>query len=374
MGLRNVINQEDAKKFLKSLIASDRISHGYLFHGPRGVGKATLALAFAQALNCEQNDPEGCGECSSCKRIARFVHPDVTFVFPTSSKNDTEEIASTLKVRSSDPLFVHSFPGTASIKIKTIQALRMDLAMGVREGKRRVVILAYAERMTPDASNCLLRTLEEPTARVTFVLTATSRNLILPTILSRCQAIHLKPLDSEHIVRVLVEQKGMEKREAIMLARLSGGSLVAALEFAEQDIVKYRKENLEYLRVLEGGDPHYILGVAEKLAQGSDRNRVRMFVALSLTWLRDVLLVKSGGREADIANIDMLATLKKEAGTTETVELRRKTDILEEIIESMEQNVDLALLLSASFLRLAGLVKDGELPLWARRSTGARVS
>jgi len=370
MGFRDVINQEQAKEFLGSSIAAGRVSSGYLFHGLRGVGKATLAVAFAQALNCERKDPDGCGECPPCRRIARFVHPDVTFIFPTSAKNEYEEVPATLKARSENPVFVHTFPEAATIRIKTIQDLRMDLAMGVRESRRRVVILAYAEKMREEAANCLLRTLEEPNKGVTFILTATSRNDLLATIVSRCQAVHLVPLPAPEIQRVLMENKNrldkkdMTDREAAILARLSGGSLSAAVEFAEQDIVRYREENLEFLRSLGQRTPAQLLVKAEALAEGNDRSQVRIFVHLALLWLRDLLLLKCGGREADVAYADLADELRHEADGLELTEIRRRTDILEEVVSSMERNVDISLLLSASFLRLAGAVK-GEGPLAA---------
>ena len=359
-----MIDQEQAKEFLKSSIAANRVSSGYLFHGLRGVGKATLALAFAQALNCERGDPDGCGQCTTCRRIARFVHPDVTFVFPTSAKNELDDVPATLKARSESPVFVHTFPEAASIRIKTIQDLRMDLAMGVREGRRRVVILAYAERMKPEAANCLLRTLEEPNTGVTFVLTATSRNELLPTIVSRCQAVHLVPLPAAEIQRVLMEnrqkldKKDMTAGEAAVLARLSGGSLSAAVEFAEQDIVRYREENLEFLRSLGARTPAGLLARAEAVAEGNDRSQVRIFVHLALLWLRDLLLLKCGGREADVAYADLADELRREADDIELAEIRRRVDILEQVISSMESNVDISLLLSAAFLRLAGVVKE----------------
>jgi hypothetical protein len=179
--------------------------------------------------------------------------------------------------------------------------------------------------------------------------------------------VHLVPLPAAEIQRVLMEnkdrldKKDMTDREAAILARLSGGSLSAAVEFAEQDIVRYREENLEFLRSLGQRTPAQLLVKAEALAEGNDRSQVRIFVHLALLWLRDLLLLKCGGREADVAYGD----LADEPGARPTAwggEVRR-TDILEEV-SSMERNVDISLLLSASFLRLAGAVR-GEGPLAA---------
>ncbi len=371
MGLREVINQEQAKEFLKSSIVSGRVANGYLFYGPRGVGKSTTALGFAQGLNCEREDVEGCGECTSCRKTARFFHPDVTFIFPTSSKSEHEEISSTLKERSEDKLFVHSFPQAASIKIRTIQDLRMDLAVGVREGRRRVIILAYAERMTPEASNCLLRMLEEPPAGVTFVLTAPSRHTLLATIVSRCQAVRFVPLAAREIEKVLLENVTDSEMEARIVARLSDGSLSTALDLAQGDVVEYREESLHCLRKIGTGEPTEILAVAEGLAAHRDRERVRRFVRLSLLWFRDLLLVKHGAGETDVANQDMLDLLKEEAGAVELGELRKRIEILDGIVSSMERHVDMSLLLSSSFLKLAGIVEDSGRPFGTERKIDA---
>jgi DNA polymerase-3 subunit delta' len=381
MGLREVINQDRAKEFLKSSIALDRVANGYLFYGPRGIGKSTTALAFAQGLNCEREDSEGCGECTSCRKIARFLHPDVTFIFPTSSKKEHEEILSTLEARAKDEFFVHSFPQAASIKIRAIQDLRMDLAVGVREGRRRVIILAYAERMTTEASNCLLRMLEEPPTGVTFVLTAPSRHVLLTTIVSRCQAVRFVPLAAREVEKILLEKVIDSEVEARIAARLCDGSLSTALDLVEKNgveseeprgVLGYREESLDYLRKIGTGEPKEILTVAEGLAAHRDRERVRRFVRLSLLWLRDLLLVKHGAGEADVANQDMLDALKEEAGAVELAELRKRIEILDGIVASMERHVDLSLLLSSSFLRLAGIVEDTGQPFGTERNIDAR--
>jgi DNA polymerase-3 subunit delta' len=367
MSLREIVNQEQAKEFLKSSIVLNRVANGYLFHGPRGVGKSTTALAFAQGLNCEREDAEGCGECTSCRKIARFTHPDVTFIFPTSSKKEHEEISSTLEARVKDDFFVHSFPRAASIKIKTIQNLRMDLAVGVREGRRRVIVLAFAEKMGEEASNCLLRMLEEPPTGVTFVLTVPSRHLLLTTIVSRCQAVRFVPLAAKEIEKVLLRKIVDSEAEARIVARLSGGSLSTALDLADQNVVGYREDTLDRLKEIGTGEPSKVLAAAEGLAEHRDRERVRRFVRFSLLWFRDLLLVKYGATEADVANQDMMDELREGAGAVGLAELRKRIDILEEIVQSMERHVDLSLLLSSSFLKLAGIIEDLKQPFGTER-------
>ncbi|MBN1504105.1 MAG: hypothetical protein JW952_03485, partial [Candidatus Eisenbacteria bacterium] len=148
----------------------------------------------------------------------------------------------------------------------------------------------------------------------------------------------------------------LTEREAAILARLSGGSVSAAVEFAEQDIVKYRDKNLEFLRSLGGRTPAELLTKAEALADRNDRSQVEIFVRLGLLWLRDLLLLKCGGRESDLAYADLAGELRREAEGLELTEIRRRAEILEEVVSSMQSNVDMSLLLSASFLRLAGVV------------------
>ena len=129
---------------------------------------------------------------------------------------------------------------------------------------------------------------------------------------------------SQEIETVLVENDVAPDAEARIVARLSDGSLSTALDLAEQDVVEYREESLDYLRKIGTREPAEILAVAEGLAAARDRDQVRRFVRLALLWFRDLLLVKYGAREEDVANGDMMDALKEEAGRVELFDLRKR--------------------------------------------------
>jgi len=156
-----VVGHEWAVELLKRSLTNGRVAHAYLLTGPPQIGKTTLALNFAQALNCQ--NPEGpCGECLSCRKIAHGTHPDVRVI--------------------------EGQGGT--IKIDQIRALQRQAALSCTEGRWKVFILRQMERATTEAANCLLKTLEEPPAHVILVLTASEADALPPTIVSRCQVLN----------------------------------------------------------------------------------------------------------------------------------------------------------------------------------------
>src|SRR3990172_5223560 len=159
MAFRDVVNQDHAVLLLRTAIRVDKVGHAYLLVGPAGVGRRALAMAFAQLVNCDRPDGDACGECGPCRKIAAGNHPDVRVLDIAHAK------------------FLET-PGKEykgkEIPIDQIRALRHDAAFPPYEGKRKVYIIADAELMNPSAGNSLLKVLEEPTARVTFVLISQS--------------------------------------------------------------------------------------------------------------------------------------------------------------------------------------------------------
>ncbi|MCX6012988.1 MAG: AAA family ATPase, partial [Chloroflexi bacterium] len=161
----NIIGQQDAVELLSKSLNIGRVSHAYLLTGPRHVGKMTLAVNLAQALNCT-SDQVPCGECESCVRISTGRNSDISLI--DLSAESTE------------------------IGINQIKEMERLASLKPYESKCRIFIINEAEKLSTEASNCLLKTLEEPPADVIIILLAVKPDSLLPTILSRCQRVDLR--------------------------------------------------------------------------------------------------------------------------------------------------------------------------------------
>ncbi len=177
MSFKDVIGHKKPIELLRRAIINDRVVHSYLFLGNEGIGKRWVALQFAKALNCLERraeESDACDRCLSCKKIDAELHPDVTVLEPEGQ----------------------------AIKVDQVRQMLRDLAYRPYEGKRRVCILTAADRMAPNMSNTLLKTLEEPPLHTVIILVANSSKAILPTILSRCQQIPFNPLPLSSLTRL----------------------------------------------------------------------------------------------------------------------------------------------------------------------------
>lgn len=276
-----VIGHDWAVTLLRAIEAG-HAAHAYLITGPEHVGKSTLARALAQALNCI-GQPVPCGQCRACKLIAAGKHPDLHIVAPEGN----------------------------TLKIDQVRALQHDLALSPVEGRSRVAILEGMERATAEASNALLKTLEEPPPHVVLILTAPEAETLLPTIVSRCQLVALRPLSMEAVRAALIERWGVDEERADNLAHLSGGRLGWAVTAAQDELLLARRAQLlNDLMRLTGQGRVERFAYAEEMA--GDSVAVREVLKLWQTWWRDVMLLTSG-TDATLTNSDQLGTLRDHA-------------------------------------------------------------
>lgn len=289
-----VIGHQWVVTILSNGIGEERVSHAYLFTGPPQVGKSTLALNLAQALNCEDTE-RPCGICTSCRKISEGVHPDVPVI----------DLTYQAALRG-EPLAEQR-----ELRIDTIRRVEADISLKPFEGRRKVFIIPDAQTMNPEAANCLLKTLEEPPPHAVLVLTATDARLLLPTIVSRCQRFGLRLVPMDLIQKELEHRYGLDEDGGRLLARLSGGRIGWALTTAQDPaVIKQREERLHQLLALPKMARIDRLDYAQRLSR--QPRVLREMLDLWLSWWRDLLLVRSGCAGM-ITNVDLIAHLEDQA-------------------------------------------------------------
>jgi DNA polymerase-3 subunit delta' len=316
-----VIGHKWAVDLLKRALASGRVAHAYLLTGPPQIGKRSLALNFAQALNClDQEKP--CGQCLACSKIAHGNHPDVQII--------------------------EGEGGT--LKIDQMRTLRHKAVLSPLEGRWKVYIIRQMEQATAEAANCLLKTLEEPPSNVILMLTASEAEALLPTIVSRCQVLNLRPLATETVQRSLQERWGVEVERAQLLARLSGGRLGWAVTASQNDAILVRREKHldEMMELLSQGRVERL-----EYAQQLSRNPEAMpeLLHLWLGWWRDLLLATSGS-SVGITNVDREDTLRIQAQRYSLGQVRDFVEALRAAAWRLERNANTRLTLEVLMLSL----------------------
>ena len=356
MVLDRVVGQDRIKGFLTAALRSGRVPHALLFHGPQGVGKHAAALAMAQAFLCRQ-DPLGCGECSRCRRAAAFIHPDLKAIFPAPKNLNEKDERAILDQWSSDPYCRHDPWSSATISIERIRGLRHDAGMRSFEGGASVILIAQADRMRPEAANALLKILEEPPANTFFVLLSDRPNVLLPTVVSRCQQVRFDPLPEAVMASALVAERSLGQPQAQIVARLACGSFRRALELLEEDIQARRERAVELLRQSLRNEYDQVEYV-EQLLETEDPNSLRELLVLVTLWLRDAMLWQALGEGATgLANEDSLDMLQRFVEALPGIDYDRAVREVEQSLAWMGRNVHQKLILLVLLRRLRACLR-----------------
>ncbi|MDH5525390.1 MAG: DNA polymerase III subunit delta', partial [Desulfobulbaceae bacterium] len=259
----DILDQGKAKELLLRAVSLGKMGHAFLFKGPAGVGKKTLAQVFAAYLNCRRpENREPCGRCPSCLKFSSGNHPDFILIEPEG----------------------------AAIKISQVRELIKTLAFPPFEARYRIVLLADIHTMRREAANSLLKTLEEPPADTILILTGDEAGDILATIISRCQVIPFFPLPYEQVAAAL-SQEGIPGDNAFTLAAMAEGSLGRARLLHQKDQLQLRGEIIDALSSLERNRPatvQAIYDLAEKCAK--QKEDLVELLELVKTWFHDLIL------------------------------------------------------------------------------------
>jgi len=345
-GFESIIGQSQAIRILTAHLSRGTIPHAFLFVGTAGVGKKTTAMTFAMACNCpniasgafDRNDggpvhPEvrpkrvnPCGRCRSCRKIQSENHPD----------------------------FIHIKPSGPHIKIAQVRDLLNLLTVKPYEAVRRVVLLSEAQAMNTEAANALLKVLEEPPPETILILTAREATDLLPTVKSRCQHIRFNPLSSAAIEKLLMENHGLEPKEAETLAIVGNGSYTRAASMIDSEWLQHRQwlltaSGLSQPRQLPSRPVFKLLAFAERLA----RNKEIIPDSLEIlnSWLRDLIVFQISPDK--IINKDLIGEIRSASKETSPKWLLSKIDVIQKTQKVLQANANLRLTLEMMMLNLA---------------------
>lgn len=337
MALKDIIGQENAINILKGVIRKNRVPHALLFVGEDGIGKKFTAINFAKALNCHRTesselrvkseglfeDPEprtpnglidSCDQCPSCVKINKLLHPEI-LITP-----EEDEAALKEKIYMSHPDVALIMPYKAQIRINVIRKLEKHLSYKPFEGNYKIAIIDDADKMTHEASNAFLKTLEAPASQSIIILISSKPELLLPTIRSRCQKVIFSSLPASAMEKLLLRVKGGSNKGALcLISALSGGRLGYALN---EDLIKQRDSIFnEFLVMLERPEKDL----------WADRDEMQEWFDWCPLWLRDIAVLKATGMKELMINKDKnddIADISKKASLKDIIKLSRRLDDL----------------------------------------------
>lgn len=355
----NILGQPKVREFLRTSMMSDRVSHAYLFTGPAGSNKTMAAYALAQAIICPKGPagPRGgeCGDCAGCSRVKRKKHPDVHYYAPG---------------------------GANGYLVEQIREIVADTALAPIQAKVKVYIIDRVELLGTAAANAFLKTLEEPPANVVMILLGSTRESVLPTILSRCQVVPFRHIPASEAAGIVSQNTGASKEMSRIAIEACGGSITRAVEFLRapgNERLAFRNRVLSVLASLRRADDWDIIGYAAdlvlaskapldhvreaqeaELAENADflaksairqieaRNKralsaktteyLRQLTAIIRSWLRDVMVVCTAVPEL-VINVDARAAIEDAASATDEVRLAKALKAVDRCDEAISYNV-----------------------------------
>lgn len=307
-----------AVNLLQKQIANDKIRHAYLFVGMKGVGRRTLALRFAQALNCPQPVSPGvpCGKCHTCDQIERMQYPDLSILKRSSEYT--------------------------RIIVDQIRSLKHNLALAPYEGKYRIGLCLNFEEANDAAQTAFLKTLEEAPAKVILMITADAAEVLLPTIVSRCEVLRLHPMTADDLEYTLAKSMKFEPEESKLLAHYSQGCVGKALEMhADPEALAKRRSHAAQALDLLAAPLWERFKFAEKNALVNIRRESETYSTFQ-SWLflwSDLLTIKTGASNP-LIHVDQQERLQNIAEKIKLETIKKCLHGQQKAFRQVDQNVN----------------------------------
>lgn len=302
LNFSEIIGQSSVINHLHNAIGANKISHAYIFHGEEGMGKKALASAFAKTLQCIEKGIEPCNKCKSCMQSDSGNQPDIMWI-----RHEKASI------------------GVDDIRIQ----LNGDVQIKPYQSPYKIYIIPSADKMTENAQNALLKTIEEPPQYAIIILLVCSIQNLLPTILSRCVVFDLKPVDRQLIKEYLMLKHHIPDYLAEIAAGFSGGNVGKAIRYASSEEFENRKEDiLHILRYIDEMELHEIISGIKTISE--NKAWIDDYIDLMMLWFRDILMLKATSDPNLLLFKEEYRIIKKQASI-------RSYERIENIIKSMEE-------------------------------------
>ena len=318
------IGQEEIKEYLKTSIIDGEVSHAYIFDGPKGAGKFDLAYLFAQSILCKDFNGEPCNLCTNCIKVNTNNYPDIHIVLPQKGK---------------------------TIKVGDVEAVIESIGQKSYEGGKKIYIFKNSEMIGTEAANKLLKTLEEPLGDTVIILLTENIDLLLPTIVSRCQILKFTSLKDEIIADYLNKNYNIDIKKAKLISGYSKGVMNNAISIIEgkNDILELRNEVLGLYDKL-------ITGKRDVLSEYEDffekrRNQMKDIVEILCIWLMDLLYERNDLEEL-VVNTDKIDLIYKHINLVSTDNINNDIAYLQRVVVDVKMSVNYKLVISNMLIKL----------------------
>ncbi len=302
-GLEDILGNEHIVEHFKKAIENNKVSHAYIINGEKGMGKRTVAKAFAMTLLCEEKGTVPCMKCHSCVQALTDNNPDLIMITPDK-------------------------PTTLSID-HIRQTLVNDVELKPYSNSHKVYIVEDAELMNNAAQNAILKTIEEPPEYAVIILLTTNISALLQTVLSRCVKLDMQPLKKEVVKKYLMEKEKVVDYQADIAVSFAGGNLGKAIELSKsQDFAEMLDEVIQLLRYIKDMQAYEVVAAVKRASEY--KFRFTDYIDLMILWFRDVLVYKASQNVNELIFKDEIQTIKKHAA-------KSSYNGIEHILEAMNK-------------------------------------
>ncbi len=307
MNFSSIIGQEGTKSHLVNTVKQNRISHAQLFLGDEGYGCLPLALAYAQYIMClnKQGD-ESCGECSACRKVSKYQHPDLHFVFPVVPPKNKDKAVSDAYIKEWREFLLSNPYGTYNDWLNVIDAGNSQGIIRVEEGKEilrklnmksfeseyKIMIIWFPEKMNGETANKLLKLIEEPPEKTLFFLVSQNSQYIISTILSRTQLVKINRISEDELFLGLKDKHQLADDKALNISRLSEGNYSIAKEYIESSVGTKLNfdEFVQMMRLSYSGKMIELIKWVDEISK-LGREKQKVFLTYSLRMVRENLII-----------------------------------------------------------------------------------